>query len=72
MEDNAMESPVSVTRVVTSTSLKMARFVSGWPDSGDELTWLESLDDAGKAQTPVSGSQTWSVIVSCCGSDEGV
>jgi hypothetical protein len=27
------------------------------------LAGLESLDDAGKAQTPVSGSQTWSVIV---------
>jgi len=70
MEDNAMESPLSVTRVVTSTSLKMARFVSGW-DSGDELVGLDSLDDAGRAQTPVSGSQTWSVIVSCRGSDEG-
>jgi hypothetical protein len=35
------------------------------------LAGLESLDDAGKAQTPVSGSQTWSVIVCCRGSDEG-
>ena len=46
---------------MTSASLKMARFVRGW-GSGDGESGLESLD-AGRAQIPVSGSQTWSVIV---------
>lgn len=47
--------------VLTSASFRRAKFVRELV-SGEDCSGLGSLE-AGRVQTPVSGSQTWSVIV---------
>ena len=59
-DDIGIDSPLSLTRDVTSASLKSARFERGF-SSGDGDFGLESLD-CGSAQVPVTGSQISSVI----------